>query len=90
MIRVTASSSFLRWNREYAMPLLHEWPLNAPSWVTWRVDLKARTIRLIRSNGKCVGNEAGLFAFVAGECTDGGAGAGFTSGVGDFGAEERA
>ena len=42
------------------------------------------------SHRKRVGNEARLLALVASKRADGGAGAGFATGVGDFGAENRA
>src|SRR5947208_7532987 len=42
------------------------------------------------SNRKRVGNQAGLLAFVAGECADSRAGASVASRVGDFAAKERA
>src|SRR5206468_5857092 len=46
--------------------------------------------RKVSSNRKRVGNQAGLLAFVAGECADSRAGAGVASRVGDFAAKERA
>ncbi len=43
-----------------------------------------------RSNRKRVGNETGLLALMSSERADGGAGAGFAAGIGDFGAKKRA
>src|SRR5206468_3250656 len=48
------------------------------------------SLRKVSSNQKRVGNQAGLLAFVAGECADSRAGAGVASRVGDFAAKERA
>src|SRR5207249_5176324 len=48
------------------------------------------SLRKVSSNRKRVGNQAGLLAFVAGECADSWAGAGIASRVGDFAAKERA
>src|SRR5438034_274538 len=48
------------------------------------------SLRKVSSNRKRVGDQAGLLAFVAGECADSWAGAGVASRVGDFAAKERA
>src|SRR5207244_9900943 len=48
------------------------------------------SLRKVSSNRKRVGNQAGLLAFVAGECADSRGGAGVASRVGDFAAKERA
>src|SRR5207244_13366541 len=48
------------------------------------------SLRKVSSSRKRVGNQAGLLAFVAGECADSRAGASVASRVGDFDAKERA